>query len=118
MTPITYVIIEWSDHKWSFEEVDSITGHVIFASHTWGYPPYVCEFDVYDAIALCERARARVHGRAGEPLEIMIIAEKRQKRQRARDQQRADEQLTRLMAKARRVYTRYDVMPDRFAGAE
>ena len=27
MTPLTYVLVSWSDRKWSFETIDPTTGH-------------------------------------------------------------------------------------------
>ena len=115
MPELTYTLIEWSDHAWSFEQHDPTTGCTIFRSHL-DYPLYICESDARHAITLCELARARVHGRAGGVLEVTVVIEKRPRWKRTRDQVRAEVRLTQLLVKARRCYTRYDVMVDRFVG--
>ncbi len=116
MPDVRYTLIHWSDDNWSFEEIDPATGAVIFASHL-DYPLYICRFDALHAITICEHARAHVHGHELDDFTAEVVLEKRPRWQRVRDQARAEARLTRLLRKARRVYTKREFVIDRFGPA-
>jgi hypothetical protein len=109
MTALNYTIIEWTDGCWSFESTDVLTGRVIFASHTWGYPLYRSLWDAKHAVDLCEDARAHGRGFATDdtPRPTTSVVRKRAATRR-REQRLADERLEVLVEKyGRKCYTRH-----------
>jgi hypothetical protein len=114
---LLYVLIEWSDHWWSFEYIDSATNRTIFSSHVWNYPLYCCESDTRHAIDICEQVRAKVQGCSIDELGTVITTIRRPRRQRLKEQVAAEDRLLKLLQRSRRVYSKRDWIVDNFRPA-
>ena len=117
MTHLNYTVIAWPD-GWSFEETDPDAGHVIFASHTWGYALYDTLDDALHAISDCEAARARVRCCTVDDLGSTITCVRRRRQARAQEEREAEAKLTELLTRYQRTYTTSDFARRGFGAAQ